>query len=610
MKKITFLVFICMVLIYNLYGQIPSTIFGEYTGTANVTVTNLGIEENYSNITVELKNSNDNYSLEIAALDLGEGLIIPPYEFGNVTITPSNNNYILSAPDLNIIIPEITIPGLGPLYNVPVTISIGSGSQVSGNRLTVNLLAILKLFGGFYNVPVNIHFTGTMQQSSEYDPLAVQCINNLITNNGLIATPNAPETWNFAVWNDEIPKQIIALYLENKNLTGAAFFTGLTKLNYLNCSYNDLTELNITNNPAMEYLECAFNGLSELDVSNNILLQYLSFGNNDLTELDITNNTALQHLSCFYNRLTELDVTNNIAIKHLTCAFNSITQLDITNNTALTRLDCCYTILTELDITNNLSLQYLNCEYTYLTELNVTNNTYLTELSCGYNSLTELDVSNNIALQSLNCYYNMITELDVSNNIALQSLNCYNNRLTGINLTGLINLSNFNASYQNVSLTLEKNEEGEYACQIFLKNPIFGSNAISYLDGILKSKSYSVSSTNFVVETGKFGYSLSGTMYFTYKEVGIFNNTYDFIDFIIYPNPTTGQLKIKNYKLKGIEKIEIFDVFGRVVHSCLRAFAPSCNEIVLDISHLPKGVYTANVTSNGKVIGTNKIVKK
>jgi hypothetical protein len=61
----------------------------------------------------------------------------------------------------------------------------------------------------------------------------------------------------------------------------------------------------------------------------------------------------------------------------------------------------------------------------------------------------------------------------------------------------------------------------------------------------------------------------------------------------IYPNPTTGELIIKNYELK-INNVEIFDVFGRCV---LRHCEQSEAIQKINISFLPAGMYFMRITT-------------
>jgi len=63
----------------------------------------------------------------------------------------------------------------------------------------------------------------------------------------------------------------------------------------------------------------------------------------------------------------------------------------------------------------------------------------------------------------------------------------------------------------------------------------------------------------------------------------------------MYPNPTTGGLKIESGRLK-IEKVEIFDVYGRNVGVNIPVRPEnSGNEIVINISHLVNGIYFLRV---------------
>jgi len=147
-----------------------------------------------------------------------------------------------------------------------------------------------------------------------YDPYAVQVINNLIANNGLNATPNAPETWEFATWNDETPKKIIELQLNVPGggvgyMNGVASFAELTALQILNCNWGYLTKIDVTNCTQLKTLSCKDNSLTEIDLTNCMQLQTLYCGQNMLTKLAITHCTQLQTLNCWNNNLIELDLT-------------------------------------------------------------------------------------------------------------------------------------------------------------------------------------------------------------------------------------------------------------------------------------------------------------
>ena len=109
-------------------------------------------------------------------------------------------------------------------------------------------------------------------------------------------------------------------------LTGIGYFKALT---YLNCSDNQLTELDVSENKALTTLDCAVNQLTELDVSDNTALTELCCNMNLLRKLDV--NKALKELCCSCNQLTELDVSQNTELRVLQCNENQLTSLDLEN---------------------------------------------------------------------------------------------------------------------------------------------------------------------------------------------------------------------------------------------------------------------------------------
>ncbi|GAH53667.1 unnamed protein product, partial [marine sediment metagenome] len=58
----------------------------------------------------------------------------------------------------------------------------------------------------------------------------------------------------------------------------------------------------------------------------------------DLTGIEAFVN--LDWLLCSNNQLTTLDVSNNYALDELDCSNNQLTTLDVSNNTALIKLEC------------------------------------------------------------------------------------------------------------------------------------------------------------------------------------------------------------------------------------------------------------------------------
>ena len=191
----------------------------------------------------------------------------------------------------------------------------------------------------------------------------------------------------------------------------------------------DCTSMNISDLTGIE----AFTALTELDCSYN-----------QITSIDVSANTALTELDCSGNQITFLYLSQNTALTHLWCSENQITSLDL--STALTDLYCSENQITSLDLSQNTALTHLWCSENQITSLDLSNNTALTTLYCDNNQLTSIDVSNSIYLEAFSCVNNLLTSLDVSANTALNFFGFFNNQLTSLDVR---NGNNTNLLYFN-----------------------------------------------------------------------------------------------------------------------------------------------------------------
>ena len=93
------------------------------------------------------------------------------------------------------------------------------------------------------------------------------------------------------------------LYYTNiQNLKGIEYFTALTSLD---CSGNQLTELDLSKNTRLKILNCSDNQLHSLNVSGCTELIRLLCYNNKLTELNVSGCTALTILGCYQNQIKD-----------------------------------------------------------------------------------------------------------------------------------------------------------------------------------------------------------------------------------------------------------------------------------------------------------------
>ena len=290
------------------------------------------------------------------------------------------------------------------------------------------------------------------------------------------------------------------------DLTGIEAFTQLTGID---CSNNQLTSLDMSNNTALLFLWCANNQLTSLNITNNIYLQEIYCQNNQLSSIDVTNKPDLYGLGFGNNQINALDVSNNPALQNLDCPNNQISTLNLTNNSVLSQLRCQNNQLSSLDLHYNIQLTSLRCQNnpnmsciqvwdttfanTYFTVvdssidatmhfsldcfgLNVAIpdpefKTWLTSnsaidvngdgqiqiseasaytgavyaVSSGITDLTGIEAFTGIT--SLYCQNNLLTQLDISNNTALINLKCINN-------PNLSCIQVWDTSYANANFTV------------------------------------------------------------------------------------------------------------------------------------------------------------
>ena len=392
----------------------------------------------------------------------------------------------------------------------------------------------------------------------------------------------------------------------------------------LNCSFCQLSNLDVSKSTALTYLNCHENQLSSLNLSNNAALTELYCGKNPLNNLNVSNNTALTVLVCWDTPISRLDVKNNTALVELSCYFNQLSSLDVSNNTALMELYCSNNKISNLILSNNTKLTRFICENNQINRLDVTNCTDLVYFNCSKNSLTNLDVSNNTELQDLYCDQNQLVRLNVSNNVKLARLDCYNNHLPLSDLYIASKVVNGQGELGSHRLQQQKVNIGEI---LFSEQSVFDSIYTDYVvikDCFVASQSdYTVANGTIIFHTmGNYSVTMSNTAIVTsfwwdpvYVIVDINVNNVGIVEthcnasLQIYPNPTTNQLRITNYELRENDVIEIYDVLGRKAplifpanttpnpskggeYSTSAQFPSFGGEgVVIDVSHLSNGIY-------------------
>jgi gliding motility-associated-like protein len=255
---------------------------------------------------------------------------------------------------------------------------------------------------------------------------------------------------------------VTSLLIPGKNISDLTGIEAFVKLDQLNIGAidtdpsqrNRISTLNLSHNLHLNYLICSFNDLTQLDLSNNIYLELLYIDNNKFTSIDISKNTALNLFSCKNNKLTNIDLSKNILLNTLICNNNLLSFLDVSNNLMLTQLNCLGNQLTTLDISKNNKISDLNCSTNKLSTLDTSQNAYLNNLTCENNQLSSLDFSTNLSLRILNCSSNKLVNLNISKNTYLTGLGCDSNQLSNIDISQNLLLKNFSID-KNKLLSLD-----------------------------------------------------------------------------------------------------------------------------------------------------------
>lgn len=148
----------------------------------------------------------------------------------------------------------------------------------------------------------------------------------------------------------------------------------LEKLQLLDCSNNEITEMILPNDGDMLSLYCGFNQLTTLVLPPGLVkLRSMGCGPNKLTILEFPKTlTDMDVLDCRDNELTYLNLENLPSLSYLFCSSNKLTQISIEKNKKLNNLICRNNQLTDMylkngtiaqvAIENNPLLTYICCD--------------------------------------------------------------------------------------------------------------------------------------------------------------------------------------------------------------------------------------------------------
>ena len=386
------------------------------------------------------------------------------------------------------------------------------------------------------------------------------------------------------------------------SMEGIQSFINLT---YLNCSENDYSELDLSQNVNLVELWCGRNNLTEVDLSQNInlvelhcdstlitnldlshnlelVILYVS-SNPFLTSLDVSQNQALERLWSVFGELTSL-IIQNPNLKELTALANQLSTIDVSQNPNLEYLNIGNNNLTELDVTQNHNLEALNFRLNSVNTIDISQNPNLIQLSFSHNEISTLDLSLSPNLNWLSCSNNLLTELDFTNNPELYEVRVDGNSITELDFSVNTELYNLDCrDNQLVSLNLKNGNNAALLYCSLNNNP--NLNCIQVDDPI------AASNNSYWEKDALAVYSL---------DCALSLEVFETLQAVIYPNPVRDILTIESKE--NIASIEVYSMLGELI-------ASEMGVSQIDFSSYAKGVYFLRIdTENGSVI--QKIMKE
>ena len=410
---------------------------------------------------------------------------------------------------------------------------------------------------------------------------------------------------------------LTSLFAKDKgitNLTGIQDFTALKSLNcsenelteldvtqnihltILDCRNNDLSELDLSQNAELEYLQCKINDLDSLDLTNNPLLFRLDFSNNSLSEIDLTQNFALEYLTFIFNSIEEIDLSNNLELIRLVIGNNPISHIDITHNSKLRFFEANFSDLEEIDVTQNDSLINFQSIGTSLSEIDFTQNLKLRVLRVYINEIDSIDLSQNVELREVNLVENNLSELDVSNNTALEKLFCSRNNIAKLDLSKNINLTDLFCTENNMNCLNIKNGNNLEIEDFFTsENPML--TCIQVDDSLYSTQNWlEIDSTT--------TFSDSCNIQCT-EEIVAVENLDNISRFQYFPNPTSGNINIIANQNHKTLRIKVYNISGQKL---LSKNYENTQNINFELT-ASAGIYFVTIEGEGNIFQRIKIIK-
>ena len=107
----------------------------------------------------------------------------------------------------------------------------------------------------------------------------------------------------------EEAEAVKAISVMNKGIKSMEGIQNFKNLNHLDCSFNELSSIDLSHNPSLDLLSIAHNSFSTIDLSMVSLDTFICF-DNTLRTIDLSSQAKLRSISCGRNPLETLDLSH------------------------------------------------------------------------------------------------------------------------------------------------------------------------------------------------------------------------------------------------------------------------------------------------------------
>ncbi|MDY8138015.1 T9SS type A sorting domain-containing protein [Aquimarina sp. 2201CG5-10] len=165
---------------------------------------------------------------------------------------------------------------------------------------------------------------------------------------------------------------LTTLDVSNSNITDITGIEAFVALETLLIHDNNITTIDVSNLVNLITFRVTRNQLTSLNLSNQPALEILVADSNDIETIQI-NPTAVKYLQLAGNELTTIDLSSFILLEQLYIGQNDLTSLDVSNNTSLFRVEFPANKIRWIDVSALSALRFLNGTNNDLAFANVKN---------------------------------------------------------------------------------------------------------------------------------------------------------------------------------------------------------------------------------------------